>query len=243
MRELRGRLGNALLLGKDLLHRLVVLIQGHRRLRRIGKSARGGSYAPVQDGRCVDVNWGACKLFGRTRDELLDLHLWEIAGSPPEAWRDALRLVRELEVDAIEIAQFDFFKTWDASDDDVRALGAEIAGAGLTCNAMQGILYQAPNVHLFASTEARAALRAHLGNVARIAALLGAKACVFGAPKQRDPGALTGAQAWDVAIDFFRTVAPMFADQGAALIHAYGVRPAPGSLESDARPQVRVTLT
>jgi len=136
---------------------------------------------------------------------------------PAEAWRDALRLVRELGMSAIEVAPFDVFKSWDASDDDVRALRSELAGAGMTCTAMQGILYQAPQVHLFASTEARAALRAHLAKVARIAGLLGAKACVFGAPRQRDPGTLTPAQAWDVAIEFFRDVAPVFADHGAAI--------------------------
>ncbi len=136
---------------------------------------------------------------------------------PPEAWRDALRLVRELGLSAIEVAPFDFFKSWDARDDDVRTLADEIAGAGMNCAAMHGILYQAPHVHLFASTEARAALRTHLAKVARIAGLLGAKACVFGAPKQRDPGSLTAEQAWDAAVDFFRAVAPVFADHGAAI--------------------------
>jgi sugar phosphate isomerase/epimerase len=136
---------------------------------------------------------------------------------PAEAWRDALRLARELEVCAIEIAPFDFFNTWDASEHAVRALRDEIAGAGMTCAAMQGILYQAPHVHLFASTESRAALHAHLVKVARMAEVLGAKACVFGAPKKRDPGSLAQAQAWDVAIDFFRAVAPVFADHGAVI--------------------------
>jgi sugar phosphate isomerase/epimerase len=136
---------------------------------------------------------------------------------PPDAWRDALRLVRESGLDAIEVAPFDFFKTWDADDDAVRALRDEIAGAGMTCAAMQGILYQAPHVHLFTSTEARAALRAHLARVARFAELLGASACVFGAPKLRDPGELPAAQAWDIAVDFFRAVAPVFADYGAAI--------------------------
>jgi sugar phosphate isomerase/epimerase len=136
---------------------------------------------------------------------------------PSAAWPDALRLMRELGVSAIEIAPFDFFKRWDADDDAVRALADEIAGAGMTCPAMQGILYQAPDVHLFASAEARAALRSHLARVARIADLLGAKACVFGAPRQRDPGDLTVAQAWDIAVDFFRAVAPVFADHGAAI--------------------------
>jgi sugar phosphate isomerase/epimerase len=136
---------------------------------------------------------------------------------PPEAWRDALRLVRDLGVGAIEVAPFGLFGGWDVRDDEVRALSDEIAGAGMTCSAMQGILYQAPHVHLFASTEARAALHAHLAKVARIAELLGAKACVFGAPRQRDPGSLTAAQAWDIAVDFFRAVAPVFADHGAAI--------------------------
>jgi len=88
--------------------------------------------------------------------------------------------VRALGLTAIEIAPFDFFRRWDASDEDVRALKAEILDAGLTCPALQGILYQAPDVHLFASAQTRAALRAHLARVARIAGLLGTKACVLG---------------------------------------------------------------
>lgn len=136
---------------------------------------------------------------------------------PPEEWSAALPFVRTRGVTAIEVAPFNFFKSWDTPDSDIRALKAQIVDAGMTCVAMQGILYEAPQVHLFASESARNALRAHLAKIARMANLLGAKVCVFGGPKQRDPGSLTATQAWDIAVDFFRAIGPIFADHGTAI--------------------------
>jgi sugar phosphate isomerase/epimerase len=53
--------------------------------------------------------------------------------------------------------------------------------------------------------------------VARIAGAFKARACVFGAPRQRDKGALSDKQASEIAVDFFRSVAPVFEQEGTAL--------------------------
>jgi sugar phosphate isomerase/epimerase len=56
-----------------------------------------------------------------------------------------------------------------------------------------------------------------LDAVAKLAGTLGAKACVFGAPKQRDPGDLAPEQAWDIARATLRRTGPAFAAAGSAL--------------------------
>ena len=58
---------------------------------------------------------------------------------------------------------------------------------------------------------------AHCRKVARLAGVLGAGACVYGAPRSRDPGDLTPTQAWDEAVSFLRQVGPIFAGEGSAL--------------------------
>ena len=82
---------------------------------------------------------------------------------------------------------------------------------------MQGIVYNAPGAHLFASSESREALYRHLVMIAKMAGVLGARACVFGAPKLRDPGDLSPREAGLIAVDFFRRIGPAFAAEGATL--------------------------
>jgi sugar phosphate isomerase/epimerase len=128
-----------------------------------------------------------------------------------------LSLVKELGLSAVEIAPYNVFRTWEVDDDRVAELRSRIEDSGLACSALQGILFDVPNAHLFESPESRAALAGHLAKVARIAALLGAKASVFGAPRQRDPGDIPPEQAQAVAVEFLASVAPLFEDLGTAL--------------------------
>ena len=50
-----------------------------------------------------------------------------------------------------------------------------------------------------------------------VAGVLGARACVFGAPKQRDPGALDAEAAWEIALRALRRIGPAFDAAGSAL--------------------------
>jgi sugar phosphate isomerase/epimerase len=125
--------------------------------------------------------------------------------------------LKTLGLDAVEIAPFNVFRTWDVEEERVLALRSRIEEAGLVCSALQGILFEAPGAHLFESAESRKALADHLARVARIAALLGARASVFGAPRQRDPGDLPPERAQAIAVDFLASIAPVFADLGTAL--------------------------
>ena len=136
---------------------------------------------------------------------------------PPSALDDALDLMPTLGLTAVEIAPFNVFRRWDGIEDDARDLRHAIERRGLVCNALQGIVFNAPGVELFGSDESRARLARHLQKIARLAAILGAKACVYGAPKQRDPGTLAPDQAHDIAVGFLRGVGPAFADGGVTL--------------------------
>lgn len=129
----------------------------------------------------------------------------------------AIAAVRELGIDAMEVAPYNVFGRWDVSPADIAVFRQTLADRGLRCTAMQGIVYNAGPAHLFASSETRETLHQHLVSVARMAGALGARACVFGAPKLRDPGKLSSAEAAQIAADFFRRIGPVFAAEGSAL--------------------------
>jgi sugar phosphate isomerase/epimerase len=129
----------------------------------------------------------------------------------------AIALLRRLNISAIEVAPYNVFGRWDIAVADLDAFRKTLADSGLRCPAMQGIVYNAPGAHLFASSEARDALYRHLVMIAKMAGVLGARACVFGAPKLRDPGDLPPLDARAIAVDFFRRIAPVFTSEGAML--------------------------
>ena len=129
---------------------------------------------------------------------------------PSDELEPALALLGELGFRGVEIAPRQVFERWDVADGEVEALRERIEAAGLDCPALQGILFDAPDVDLFRSDASRDALALHLDRVAHIAGILGAKSCVFGSPRQRDPGPLPADEALDIAVEFFRSVAPSF---------------------------------
>jgi sugar phosphate isomerase/epimerase len=137
---------------------------------------------------------------------------------PAEADLEAVRLAAQIGYAGIEIAPAKTFGGWQELE-----LGAaatyrrELESLGLVVPALQGILFGRPDCALFGSADERSRLRQHLGRVARLAGVLGAQACVFGAPKQRDPGTLAAAEADDIAVEFLRSVGPMFEREGSAL--------------------------
>lgn len=88
---------------------------------------------------------------------------------------------------------------------------------GLPIVAMQAILFGVQNASLFGGDAERSALKIALVDVARVSGWLGGIPCVFGAPKLRDRGALGMDEAQDIAVAFFRDIAPVFSDQGSTL--------------------------
>jgi sugar phosphate isomerase/epimerase len=138
-------------------------------------------------------------------------------GFPPSELEQALALVVELGVNAIEVAPYNVFGRWDIPNDDIDLLRGRLSDVGIHCPAVQGIVYNAGPVHLFESPESRDMLFQHLVLVARMAGRLGAKACVFGGPRLRDPGELAPEAARAIAIEFLRRIGPVFAAEGTIL--------------------------
>ena len=136
---------------------------------------------------------------------------------PAAALDEALALLARLGCGGVEIAPFAVFGRWEGIAEEARQLRRKIEGHGLECVALQGILFGAEDVSLFGTAEQRGRLEAHLDHVAALAGLLGARACVFGAPKQRDPGSLGAGAAWEMALGGLRRIGPAFDAVGSAL--------------------------
>ena len=137
---------------------------------------------------------------------------------PAECDQEAVLLAGRLGFEGIELAPAKVFGSLEACPrnrfTDYRRWLSE---HGLEVSALQAILFGVEHCELFRSQESRARLAAHLARVAEAAGLLGAKACVFGAPTLRDPGDLTPDAAFEIAAKFFATVAECFEKAGTAL--------------------------
>ncbi len=136
---------------------------------------------------------------------------------PADALGDGLALLARLGCTAVEIAPYAVFGRWTGIADEARRLRDRLDAYGLECCALQGIAFAADDVSLFGSAAQQARLEQHLDHVAALAGLLGARACVFGAPRQRDPGDLGADEAWHRALGGLRRIAPAFAAVGSAL--------------------------
>lgn len=136
---------------------------------------------------------------------------------PSDSLDEALALLADLGCAAVEIAPFSVFGRWQNIDEEAKRLRDAIERRRLVCSALQGILYGVDDIALFGSDQSRSFFESHMGRVAGLADLLGAKACVFGAPKQRDPGDLPMREAWDIAVTTLRKLGPVFAARDCAL--------------------------
>jgi len=139
-----------------------------------------------------------------------------IAWTPHDA-PHVFQLLRRQGIGGIEVAPT---KVWPDWQEATPAAAAEyrrrLQAEGFAVPALQAVLFGAPRARLF-DAAGEASLRNHLLRVAEIAGALGAGAVVFGAPKQRDRGALTLEAAHARAADVFRALAPAFADRGVCL--------------------------
>ncbi|HEY5127874.1 MAG TPA: sugar phosphate isomerase/epimerase [Bradyrhizobium sp.] len=136
---------------------------------------------------------------------------------PTDQDREALSLCARCGFTGIEIAPGKTFTDWPRNAPDIGGLKAIVANYGLSVVALQAILVGIEGVELFRSDETRARLAKHLREVAKLAGVLGARACVYGAPRSRDPGQLPFDAALNIAIDFFSSIAPAFEAEGTCL--------------------------
>ena len=157
----------------------------------------------------------------------MNLAVSNIAWAPVED--DAvIEILAARGVRGVEIAPSMVWPGWEGMSQSAAAKVAErYAQAGLEIPALQSIFYGRPDLQLFGSQETFDALLAHLGQVAAIARRFGAQTLVFGSPKNRAPGSLDPATAWQLAVDRFTHMGDICARKGVVLVieanpQAYG---------------------
>jgi D-psicose/D-tagatose/L-ribulose 3-epimerase len=123
-------------------------------------------------------------------------------------------LVRE-GVDGIELAPTKWrADAFDAPARDVATLRTQWEDRGLPVVAMQSLLFGRPELQLLTNEPERRALLDHLRKVADLAAGVGARALVFGSPKNRVRGDRPLDESMNIARDLFRALAPHARDRG-----------------------------
>jgi len=105
----------------------------------------------------------------------------------------------------------------ELSDDDVRRYRAFWNDAGVEIVAMQALLFGTQGLAIFESESSRRAMADYLAKIVRIGGMLGAKALVFGSPKNRLIGALSEADVDAIAVPFFREVGAIAVDHDTCL--------------------------
>ena len=103
---------------------------------------------------------------------------------------------------------------FDASAAEVADLRVRWEDRGLPIVALQSLLFGRPELQLLAGDPERRAMLVHLRKVADFAAAVGAKALVFGSPKNRLRGERSVEEAMHIARDAFRALAPHARDRG-----------------------------
>jgi D-psicose/D-tagatose/L-ribulose 3-epimerase len=88
---------------------------------------------------------------------------------------------------------------------------------GLKIVALQALLFGRPELQLFGDAALRQQLAEHLTGMIRLGGQLGARALVFGSPKNRLAGARTAEEAFDIAVPFFREMGRVAHEHGTAL--------------------------
>lgn len=129
---------------------------------------------------------------------------------------DAIARVLAAEgVGAIELAPTKWRDSpFDAPQADVVALRRQWEDRGFRIVSLQSLLFGRPELQLLAGDPERSAMLDHLRRAADFAALVGARALVFGSPKNRIRGDRTMDDAMNVARDVFRDLAPHARERG-----------------------------
>jgi sugar phosphate isomerase/epimerase len=138
-----------------------------------------------------------------------------IAWEPPDD-DEAARILREHGFTGIELAPTKIFtRPESASDPEIAACRAVWTQRGLRIVALQALLFGRPDLAMFG--KARDATLEYLSGVVRLGARLGASALIFGSPRNRARGSLPPAEAWQRAVEFFRTLGKVAAEADTCL--------------------------
>ena len=129
-----------------------------------------------------------------------------------------LELLTSFGIGGIELAPTKCWQNWiGITPESIDAVRARYGAPGFAIPSLQAILYGRPELQLFGSEETVKALCAHMERVAQLAGRLGARVLVFGAPSNRDPGALAPEEAIELAVPRLRSLGDVCARYGVCL--------------------------
>ncbi|MFW5437711.1 sugar phosphate isomerase/epimerase family protein [Paenibacillus apiarius] len=133
----------------------------------------------------------------------MNLSISNIAWDPSED-SDILRVLNDYKVRGIEIAPT---KVWNKPVDCSLQQANQYKQYWLEKNigivAMQSLLFGQNNLHLFREEQSRQEMKNYLFRIIELAGKLGAKALVFGSPKNRVAGDLNKVEQFNIAVPFF----------------------------------------
>ena len=137
---------------------------------------------------------------------------------PVEVDQQALALLRNAEIAAVEVAPTRIWPDWvGASATSAAAIARDFTRLGFRVSSLQAILFGKPECKLFGSDDDRQALFDHLALCADLAVGLGAASMVFGAPRNRELRGKSEADAFQIAREFFGAVGSYFDARGLCL--------------------------
>jgi sugar phosphate isomerase/epimerase len=136
----------------------------------------------------------------------VNLAVSNIAWDPRQDGRIA-ELLRREGVGGVEIAPTKWRdRPLEASSADVASYRRAWEDRGLPIVSIQSLLFGRPDLQLFGDARGRADMLGYLRRVIELGAALGARALVFGSPKNRLRGSLQMADALEIAASFFRNL-------------------------------------
>jgi len=133
----------------------------------------------------------------------MKISISNIAWEPSEE-KDVQEIMKDRHIGGVEIAPT---KIWaspsEGQEDQALDYRRFWEDQGIRIVALQALLYGRPELTIFEDPQVREETLRYLERIIRLASWLGAKALVFGSPKNRKAGHLEPGQAWDLALDFF----------------------------------------
>jgi sugar phosphate isomerase/epimerase len=149
---------------------------------------------------------------------------------PIEDESDVAHLMMELGVAGVEIAPTKVWeKPLDATSSEIDRYRTFWNERGIEIVALQALLFGQPQLTVFENDGARSATLEYLAGFMRLASKLGARALVFGSPKNRKVGALAPDRAREIALAFFQAVGRAAAAEGVV----FCVEPNPEEYQCD----------
>ncbi len=135
-----------------------------------------------------------------------------------EEEQEIFELLQANGVSGVEMAPTKIWPAWEgASPNEASRIRLDYKSKGFEIPALQAILFNKPELQVFGNTEIQSELISHIDNVASLAKGFGAKALVFGSPRNRDIGDLSVEQAFSQGVDFFQRAGEVCEKQGVKL--------------------------